>query len=191
MATPEARAAQSAIDRAAANTPAGIELRRQMSEAARRHNAARVSYLLGNSQANGGNVEVVALEERILAFLACTGPSSALQVAQSCFGDGATKSRVNPTLYRLVSDGRVVVNDEVTPPIWSLPHSPQALAILEFLRAEPQSKFNRLEVAGALALALADVTTTLEQLAIVGEVDTELWESPNNEKIYYSAASTV
>lgn len=125
----------------------------------------------------------VDCDSRVLAYLREHGPARALEIAQAVYaGEGATKSYINPTLYRLASCGEVSLTEHG----WCINHHTIKAQILAFL---DDKAYNCLELSALLTTNASRTKAALEELCEEGTLLATPFSTPSGDHIYYSKLS--
>lgn len=119
-------------------------------------------------------------EARTLTYVRDHGPASALSIARGVSGDeSATKSYINPVLYRLAARGEVINTERG----WAINHTALKAEILAFLDDVP---YNALELCALLGTPITRTKAALEEMVGDGSVTTTNFATPSGEHVYYS-----
>jgi len=122
-------------------------------------------------------------EIRTLDFLREHGPAKAHDVARAVSGSKeATKSYINPMLYRLASRGEVTFTDRG----WAINHSALKAQILCFLE---DTAFNALELSALLGANADRTKAALDELTVDGNLFATHFETPSGNHLYYCKLS--
>jgi len=116
---------------------------------------------------------------KVLAYLGKKGTSTALQISRAVVDFPASKSDINPTLYKLQDRGLVVKSDLG----WRLVRDPWYENVSGLLRDRP---YSIMELMALLSVPYETITFVLDELESQGNLAKQHHEAPSGVHIYYS-----